>query len=145
MFLDAGRFKALRIQNMSMTNNIRTQHSKIKLTCASLSVRNNPPTKVHLLKFDNDYYKSVLINYLSTSSSDDDITHWQSQVFAPADEVLTTSRLEFRLTGLTPGTLYRLRGKLYLHNLPLEPESEVYTIRTHDVPVVSILCCTNKA
>ncbi|XP_073950661.1 stranded at second transmembrane protein isoform X2 [Choristoneura fumiferana] len=78
---------------------------------------------------------SVDLRY--TDTHDDDITHWQSQVFAPADEVLTTSRLEFRLTGLTPGTLYRLRGKLYLHNLPLEPESEIYTIRTHDVPVVT--------
>jgi hypothetical protein len=68
--------------------------------------------------------------------SDEDVSHWFSQVFAPADEVLTTPRLEFRLTGLKPSTTYKVRGKLYLHNLPVEPESEVYTVRTQDLPTV---------
>lgn len=69
---------------------------------------------------------------------DEDIANWHSQVFAPADEVLTTPRLEFRLTGLTPSTTYKIRGKLYLHNLPVEPESEIYTVRTLDLPTVNM-------
>ncbi|KAJ8713886.1 hypothetical protein PYW08_007506 [Mythimna loreyi] len=73
---------------------------------------------------------SVDLRY--TDKADEDVSHWYSQVFAPADEVLTTPRLEFRLTGLTPATTYKIRGKLYLHNLPVEPESEIYTVRTLD-------------
>ncbi|XP_047033477.1 putative epidermal cell surface receptor isoform X1 [Helicoverpa zea] len=75
---------------------------------------------------------SVDLRY--TDKADEDITNWFSQVFAPADEVLTTPRLEFTLTGLTPATTYKIRGKLYLHNLPVEPESEIYTVRTLDSP-----------
>ncbi|XP_063387665.1 putative epidermal cell surface receptor [Cydia fagiglandana] len=79
---------------------------------------------------------SVDLRY--TDKADEDISHWYSQVFAPADEVLTTSRLEFRLTGLKPATVYKMRGKLYLHNLPVEPESEIYSIRTLDpLPTVA--------
>lgn len=73
----------------------------------------------------------------SFHSDEDDISRWQSQVFAPADEILSTSRLEFRLAGLKPSTLYRIRGKLYLHNLPVEPVSDVYSVRTLDLPTVS--------
>lgn len=58
-------------------------------------------------------------------------------MFAPADEVLTTSRLEFRLTGLKPSTIYRVRGKLYLANLHVQPESDVYSVRTQDATVIS--------
>ncbi|CAB3246236.1 unnamed protein product [Arctia plantaginis] len=75
---------------------------------------------------------SVDLRY--TDKAEPDITHWYSQVFAPADEVLTTPRLEFRLTGLKPSTIYKIKGKLYLHNLPVEPESEIYTVRTQDQP-----------
>ncbi|XP_063831692.1 putative epidermal cell surface receptor [Ostrinia nubilalis] len=78
---------------------------------------------------------SVDLRY--TDKADEDITNWYSQVFAPADEVLTTPRLEFRLTGLKPSTTYKVRGKLYLHNLPVEPESEIYTVRTLDLPTVA--------
>ncbi|XP_026734717.1 putative epidermal cell surface receptor [Trichoplusia ni] len=74
---------------------------------------------------------SVDLRY--TDKADEDVSHWYSQVFAPADEVLTTPRLEFRLTGLKPGTTYKIRGKLFLHNLPVEPESEIYTVRTLDM------------
>uniref|UniRef100_A0A2A4JUK9 Fibronectin type-III domain-containing protein n=1 Tax=Heliothis virescens TaxID=7102 RepID=A0A2A4JUK9_HELVI len=75
---------------------------------------------------------SVDLRY--TDKADEDVSSWFSQVFAPADEVLTTPRLEFRLTGLNPSTTYKIRGKLYLHNLPVEPESEIYTVRTMDAP-----------
>lgn len=62
--------------------------------------------------------------------SEEDVSNWYSQVFAPADEVLTTPRLEFRLTGLKPATTYKVRGKLFLHNLPVSPESDTYRVRT---------------
>ncbi|KAG6464357.1 hypothetical protein O3G_MSEX014459 [Manduca sexta] len=69
-----------------------------------------------------------------TDKPDEDVSKWNSQVFAPADEVLTTPRLEFRLTDLKPSTTYKIRGKLYLHNLPVEPESGVYIVHTPDLP-----------
>ncbi|XP_053613388.1 putative epidermal cell surface receptor isoform X1 [Plodia interpunctella] len=75
---------------------------------------------------------SVDLRY--TDQADDDISHWHSQVFAPTDEVLTTPRLEFTLSGLKPSTTYKIRGKLYLHNLPVEPESEIRIVRTLDPP-----------
>ncbi|XP_050666015.1 putative epidermal cell surface receptor isoform X2 [Leptidea sinapis] len=77
---------------------------------------------------------SVDLRY--TDSDDEDVSHWLSQVFAPADEILTTPRLEFRLSGLKPSTTYKIRGKLFLHNLPVEPESEIYTVRTLDAPKI---------
>ncbi|CAH2094377.1 unnamed protein product [Euphydryas editha] len=77
---------------------------------------------------------SVDLRY--TDSPDEDVSQWYSQVFAPADEILTTPRLEFRLTGLKPSTTYKIRGKLYLHNLPVEPESEINTVTTQDLPTV---------
>ncbi|XP_045452953.1 putative epidermal cell surface receptor [Melitaea cinxia] len=77
---------------------------------------------------------SVDLRY--TDSADEDLSQWFSQVFAPADEILTTPRLEFRLTGLKPLTTYKIRGKLYLHNLPVEPESDIYTVKTQDLPTV---------
>ncbi|XP_013171001.1 PREDICTED: putative epidermal cell surface receptor isoform X2 [Papilio xuthus] len=77
---------------------------------------------------------SVDLRY--TDTADEDISHWYSQIFAPADEILGTQRLDFRLTGLKPSTTYKIRGKLYLHNLPVEPESDVFNVRTLDLPVV---------
>ncbi|CAG4931432.1 unnamed protein product [Parnassius apollo] len=77
---------------------------------------------------------SVDLRY--TDTADEDISHWYSQIFAPADEILGTQRLDFRLTGLKPSTTYKIRGKLYLHNLPVEPESDVFTVRTLDLPTV---------
>ncbi|VVC90988.1 unnamed protein product [Leptidea sinapis] len=65
---------------------------------------------------------SVDLRY--TDSDDEDVSHWLSQVFAPADEILTTPRLEFRLSGLKPSTTYKIRGKLFLHNLPIEHPGE---------------------
>ncbi|XP_072930099.1 putative epidermal cell surface receptor isoform X2 [Epargyreus clarus] len=103
-----------------------------------LSLQSDSPTSVKML-FG---LPSVLVGLRGsvdlrfTDSPDEDVSHWLSQVFAPADEVLTTPRLEFRLTGLKPSTTYRIRGKLYLHNLPVEPESDVYSIRTQDLPTL---------
>ncbi|CAK1583427.1 unnamed protein product [Parnassius mnemosyne] len=77
---------------------------------------------------------SVDLRY--TDTADEDVSHWYSQIFAPADEILGTQRLDFRLTGLKPSTTYKIRGKLYLHNLPVEPESDIFTVRTLDLPTV---------
>ncbi|CAG9565313.1 unnamed protein product [Danaus chrysippus] len=103
-----------------------------------LSIQSDSPTSIKML-FG---LASVLVGLRGsvdlryTDTANEDITQWQSQVFAPADEILTTPRLEFRLTGLKPSTTYKIRGKLYLHNLKMEPESEIYTVRTQDLTPV---------
>ncbi|XP_039757749.1 putative epidermal cell surface receptor isoform X2 [Pararge aegeria] len=105
---------------------------------AVLSLQGDSPTSIKMLfglpPVLVGLRGSVDLRY--TDSADEDISQWYSQVFAPADEVLTTPRLEFRLTGLKPSSTYKIRGKLYLHNLPVEPESEIYTVRTQDLPTV---------
>lgn len=90
----------------------------------------------HSATTERRHKKKIYLRFIHNFFRDEDITNWFSQVFAPADEVLTTPRLEFRLTGLKPSTTYKVRGKLYLHNLPVEPESEIYTVRTLDLPTV---------
>ncbi|XP_052744098.1 putative epidermal cell surface receptor isoform X3 [Bicyclus anynana] len=105
---------------------------------AVLSLQGDSPTSIKMLfglpPVLVGLRGSVDLRY--TDSANEDISQWYSQVFAPADEVLTTPRLEFQLTGLKPSTVYKIRGKLYLHNLPVEPESEIYTVRTQDLPTV---------
>ncbi|KOB75087.1 putative epidermal cell surface receptor, partial [Operophtera brumata] len=53
--------------------------------------------------------------------------------------ILTTPRLEFRLSGLKPSTTYKIRGKLFLHNLPVAPASEIYSVRTQDMPLLAVV------
>ncbi|XP_034833884.1 putative epidermal cell surface receptor isoform X1 [Maniola hyperantus] len=105
---------------------------------AVLSLQGDSPTSIKMLfglpPVLVGLRGSVDLRY--TDSAEEDISQWYSQVFAPADEVLTTPRLEFRLTGLKPSTTYKIRGKLFLHNLPVEPESEIYTVRTQDLPTI---------
>ncbi|XP_041968891.1 putative epidermal cell surface receptor isoform X2 [Aricia agestis] len=104
-----------------------------------LSLQGDSPTSIKML-FG---LPSVLVGLKGsidlryTDTDDPDISQWYSQVFAPADEVLTTPRLEFRLTGLKPSTTYKIRGKLYLHSIPVEPESEILTVRTQDLPTIA--------
>lgn len=77
---------------------------------------------------------SVDLRY--TDSDDKNVSNWESQVFAPADEILGTSRLEFRLPGLKPSTVYHIQAKLFLHGRSEQPVSSVYTVKTLDEPVV---------
>lgn len=73
-----------------------------------------------------------------TNETSGDVSTWKVQIFAPPNDLVATSKLEFEMSDLVPNLLYKIRIKLLLHGNTAEPTSDILTVKLPAEPQLKL-------